>query len=107
MLRAGLVFRTVSRGRSLQGGRGEVRGEGVRQAKRGGKLGAEKRGAQDVQRHAGPVAGGRAHAGNASAPTEIALQFQDVLREAVRGLRGTPQRAHRVLVGTRGASETE
>ena len=76
----------------------EVGGEGVGQAERGGEAGAEQRGAEDVQRYVGALAGGGVDPGDPGLSGEVALQFQHVLGEPVGGGGVAAQCPHGLLV---------
>ena len=54
-----------------------------------------------------PLARGRLHAGDNRLAGEVALELEDVLREAVCRRRVAAQRAHCRLVGARCASQPE
>ena len=91
----------VDRHRLQQCLRCEMRGEGIRQAEHGGELGAVKAGAEYPQRHVGVLAGNRVERLVFLRRPEQGLQFDDVLRKAVRRIRAAAQRLQRPLVGTR------
>ena len=85
----------------------EMRGEGIRQAKRGGELRAEQAGAEDPHLRAGTGTGGGGDAGLAVIG-EIALQFEDVAGERVGvAVEGAAHGAGDALVGAGGAAEAE
>ena len=106
-LRGRAELAPVEGDRRLERLRREVRGEGVGQAERGGELGAEQRRPEDVERHVRALARDGLDAREPGSAGQVALQLQDVLREAVGRARVAAQRVHRVLVGARRPAEAE
>ena len=103
----GLEVLPVQARRMLEHLRCEVARERVAQAELRGQLGAERRGAEDVQRHVGALAGVGVDAGDQALAGEVALQLEHVLREALGRRRIPAQRLQRPLVGAGGATQAQ
>ena len=106
-LRAGPELGPVDGHRVEQRGRGEVGREGERQAEGCGQSGAEQRRPEDVERHIGTASGNGIDLRDQRFAAQIALQFQDVLREAVRRCVVPPEGAHRRLIRARRPPQPE
>ena len=103
----GLEFVPIGRDRRQEVGRGEMRGERVRQTESRRQLGAEERRSQDVEGDMGTLSGDRFHAGDPALIAEVALQLEHVLGKGVRGAGIAAERAHRDLVRARGPAQAE
>ncbi len=84
-----------------------MRGEGVGQAELRGELRAEQARTEDPERHVQPGAGHGLDCLVGARGSEIGLQFEHVLGEAVGGHRAAAHRPHRHLVGAGRPAEAE
>ena len=85
----------------------EMRSEGIRQPQFGRQHRAEMARSEDIERHFRSGRRDRLDALIRSGRRQECLQFHDVLRKGVGGLRRTPQGVQRELIGARRAAEPE
>ena len=106
-LRRGPEAGAIERERRPERVRGEMRGEGERQAQQAGEFGGEGRGSEQIERHLKACARHGAQRLTLLRLAEQILQLLDVARKAFGGIRPAPQRPQRMAITARRAAQAE